>query len=99
MLSKEQIKQQMFDKILEWQKSGLTQKAYCRHHNLAYHVFHYYYRRFRLKENEKPASFIKLQVSSDHESLSAHTELVLPDGKRLLFHQGVSVAFLKSLIN
>ncbi len=99
MLSKEQVKNEMFDKILAWQQSGLTQKAFCEQHNIAYHVFHYYYGRFRIKENYKPASFIKLQLPSDALSVSAHIELILPDGKRLLFHQGVSVDFLKSLID
>ena len=98
MISKEQVRQQMFDKISTWQQSGLTQRAYCRHNNIAYHVFHYYYRRFRIKDNKEPASFIKLQVSSNHERV-AHMELVLPDGKRLIFHQAVSVDFLKSLIS
>jgi response regulator of citrate/malate metabolism len=27
MHSKEEVKQQMFDKIVQWQQSGLTQKA------------------------------------------------------------------------
>jgi hypothetical protein len=98
MLSKEQVKQQMFDKIVSWRQSGLTQKAFCKQHNIAYHVFHYYYRRFRIKENNEPGSFVKLQLGSDTVFPLAHTELILPDGKRLLFHQGVSVDFLKSLI-
>lgn len=98
MLSKEQLKDHMFDKIVGWQQSGLTQKAFCAQHNIAYHVFHYYYGRFRIKENDKPPSFIKLQVASNASSQSAHTELILPDGRRLLFHQQVSADFLKSLI-
>jgi len=98
MLSKEQVKQQMFDKIVEWRQSGLSQKAYCQHNNIVYHVFHYYYHRFRIKEKKEPASFINLQLASDISSPLAHTELIMPDGKRLLFHQGVSVDFLKALI-
>jgi hypothetical protein len=97
MHSKEEVKQQMFDKIVQWQQSGLTQKAYCQQNNIAYHVFHYYYGRFRIKDNDESSSFIKLQVAPCY--VSAHTELVLPDGKRLLFHQGVSADFLKVLIS
>lgn len=88
----------MFVKISAWQQSGLTQKAFCQQHNIAYHVFHYYYGRFRIKENDRPASFIKLQLPSNASSALAQVELILPDGKRLLFHQTVSVDFLKSLI-
>lgn len=97
MLSKEQVKNEMFDKISSWQQSGLTQKAFCEQHKIAYHVFHYYYGRFRVKENDKP-SFIKLKLPSNTLSASAQVELILPDGRRLLFHQAVSVDYLKSLI-
>ncbi len=96
MQGKADIKQQLFAKITQWQQSGLTQKAFCQQNDIAYHVFHYYYGRFRSKVNA-PSSFIKLQVAPDY--VSTHTELVLPDGKRLLFHQGVSADFLKALIS
>lgn len=97
MPSKEELKQQMFAKITQWQQSGLTQKAFCQQNDIAYHVFHYHYGRFRSKENGLASTFIKLQVASDY--VSTHTELVLPDGKRLLFHQGVSADFLKAIIS
>lgn len=87
----------MFDKILQWQQSGLTQKAYCEQESIAYHVFHYYYKRFRDKENIGSHKFIKLQVTP--VCVLTYMELVYPDGKRLLFHQGVSVDFLKALIS
>lgn len=97
MQSKEDIKQQLFAKIVQWQQSGLTQKAFCQQNDIAYHVFHYYYGRFRSKDNVAASSFIKLQIAPGY--VSTHTELVMPDGKRLLFHQGVSADFLKVLIN
>lgn len=88
---------QMFEKVLQWQQSGLTQKAYCEQESIAYHVFHYYYKRFRDKENIGSHKFIKLQVTPGNAS--TNMELVYPDGKRLLLHQGVSVDFLKALIS
>jgi len=97
MQSKEEVKQQMFTKITLWQQSGLTQKVFCQQNDIAYHVFHYYYGRFRSKNNDQASTFIKLEVAPGYAS--THTELVLPDGKRLLFHQGVSADFLKALIH
>jgi hypothetical protein len=94
---KEAVKQQMFDYINQWQQSGLTQKAFCLQVNLSYHVFHYWYRRYRITESKPASSFIKLRVSTP--SIPSHTELVLPDGKRLLFHQPVSIDYLKALIS
>lgn len=97
MAAKLDVTPQMFDKILQWQQSGLSQKAWCEQQGIAYHIFHYYYKRFREKENPGSHKFIKLQVTPN--CVSTHLELVYPDGKRLLFHQGVSVDFLKTLIS
>ncbi len=97
MRSKEEIKQQMFDHIDQWQQSGLTQKAFCEQVNLSYHIFHYWYKRYRNREGEPVSSFIKLAVSSP--SICSAAEILLPDGKRILFHQGVSADYLKALIS
>lgn len=94
---REAVKQQMFDMIDRWQQSGLTQKAFCREVNLAYHVFHYWYRRYRITESKPASSFIKLRISTP--SVCSSLELVLPDGKRLLFPQPVSIDYLKALIS
>jgi hypothetical protein len=98
MRSNEQIKQQMFTHITQWQQSGLTQKSYCIQNNIGYHIFHYWYKCYR--DNYSPAkqtSFIPLQVQP--ASTIPMVELLLSDGKRILFHQMVSSDYLKSLIN
>ncbi len=43
----ETVREQMFSLITSWQQSGLSQKAYCEHHGIGYHVFHYWYKCFR----------------------------------------------------
>src|SRR6478736_6826892 len=102
----EATQQQMFLMIASWQQSGLTQKDYCEQHSVRYHVFHYWYKKYRdthLSEDKK-AGFIALHIqqpSAAHSypapTTSAHTELLLPDGRRLLFHQPVSADYLKAL--
>jgi len=97
MQSKKEVRQQMFGHIDQWQQSGLTQKAFCQQAKLPYHIFHYWYKCYRIKDINPASSFIKLGVSTT--SITSHTELILPDGKRLLFHQPVSIDYLKALIN
>jgi hypothetical protein len=95
-------REQMFELIGSWQKSGLSQSAYCNEKGIRYHVFHYWYRRYRKQHSPgAPAGFVSLNVQpfSLPAGGSAAVELVLPDGKRLLFHQGVSAAYLKALIS
>lgn len=98
----ETIRLQMFDMISSWQRSGLSQKAYCQEHNIRYHVFHYWYKCFRhLQSPAKDEGFIplKIQPVNSIHTASAHAELLLPDGRRLLFHQAVTSDYLKALID
>src|SRR3954465_8675779 len=103
----DEMQQQMFSMIAFWQHSSLNQKAYCEQHSIPYHVFHYWYKKYKdiqLSENKK-AGFIALQVKPPSSAApiipaaGAHTEIVLPDGRRLLFHQPVSADYLKALIS
>ena len=100
MGSNEEVQQAMFSKIREWQKSGLTQKAWCEKQQIKYHVFHYWYKRYR--NDASPATqnqFIALQIEPAVAAGAAYMELILVDGKRLLFHQPVSTDYLKALIS
>ena len=100
MRSNEQVKQQMFSMINEWQQSSLTQKAWCEQHAMRYHVFHYWYKRYRdAQAVDKEPGFIPLQIKPSFDTSAAHIELLLPDGKRLLFHQPVSSNYLKAVIS
>lgn len=96
MQSKEQIRQQMLTMIADWQVSGLSQKKYCSLHNVRYHVFHYWYKRFKDQTSGDPsASFIAIPVAP---AASGHIELFFAEGKRIVFHERVSADFLKALI-
>ena len=91
------VREQMFSMIAAWQHSGLNQKSFCAQHDIVYHVFHYWYRRFRLfQAPSKPEGFMPIKIDA-HEMCAA--ELLMPDGRRLLFHQPVSSGFLKALIS
>ena len=94
------MQQLMFSKIGEWQQSGLTQKAWCQAHQIKYHIFHYWYKRYR--SDASPATqkqFIALQIQPATIATSVCMELLFADGKRLLFHQLVSSDYLKALIS
>ncbi len=101
-MQQENIEQRMFAAIGRWQRSGLTQKAWCKGNRVKYATFHYWYKRYRNKVADTAVTanrsgFVKVLVDSPAEG-SIACELVLPDGKRLIFHHRVSVDFLKTLI-
>lgn len=96
------VQGKMFSMIRGWQQSGVTQKAFCEEHDIPYHVFHYWYKCFRdAPSPAKEQGFIalKIQPSSSVNTSCAAVELLLADGKRLLFHQPVSSDYLKALIS
>ena len=100
MQNNEEVRKQMFFHIDQWKKGDQSQKAYCLELNIRYYVFHYWFIRYRDEEAGKKdnrSSFVKLQVNQS--ATKAHAELILPDGKRLVFHEAVSSDFLKSLIS
>jgi hypothetical protein len=100
MRSNQEVKEQMFSFIQQWENSHQSQKAFCLKHNIRYYVFHYWLKRYREEttgNEDTSSSFVKLKVIPP--AALAHAELILPDGKRLLFHEPVSSVFLKSLIS
>src|SRR4051812_11714429 len=106
MQNSDKTQQQMFLMIASWQESGLTQKVYCEQHSIRYHVFHYWYKKYRDTQlSDKKAGFIPLQLKSYSSAAEtpftvpaagAHTEIVLPDGRRILFYQPISADYLKA---
>ena len=97
-----QVREQMFSMIGNWHQSGLTQKAYCEEHGIRYHVFHYWYKCYRdLQTPAKDDGFIPLNIQpfTSENTSCAEVELLLADGRRVIFHQPVSSDFLKALIS
>lgn len=100
MQSSANNRSEMFSMIEQWKASGLSQKAYYRQLNLSYHVFHYWYKVYRDEKGETPnntSTFVPLRLQPP-PTHTAIMELVLLDGKRILFHQQPSAEFIKALL-
>jgi hypothetical protein len=105
-MQKNNEKQKMFQVIEAWKASGLNQMAYCKQKGILYHVFHYWYKVYRDEQQiATPATspFVELQVPAKDVITTAlqtttNVEVVLADGKRLLFHGSVDACFLRLLL-
>lgn len=95
MESRQQIRDHHFAMIASWEQSGQSQKQFCLQNNVAYHVFHYWYKIYRDQQPASSGSFVTLDIAPQ---LQASVELHLTDGRRIVFHEPVSVDFLKALI-
>lgn len=95
------LRKTMLDHVGKWEASGLTQKQYSTANNLSYFVFHHWRREYRKTPSVKklPASaFVQLKVKPSLASVS-NAEIILPDGRRIIFHQPVSSDFLKAILS
>ena len=52
---------QSLNMIQQWQQSGLSQKAFCASNDIAYHVFHYWYKVFK-REQRSGGSFLPINI-------------------------------------
>jgi hypothetical protein len=95
MGSKEQLRQEKLAMIALWQQSGLSQKQYCLQNNIAYHIFHYWYKIYRADQSADSGSFVTLNIAPPPQ---ANVEIYFTDGRRIIFHQPVSADYLKALI-
>lgn len=93
-----EVREQMFNLIEQWKQSGLTQNVFCEQQSVRYHVFHYWYKRYRQdRDKENNSSFVKLQITNPVNNSS--TEIIYPGGTRIIFHEPVSSNYLKALIS
>ena len=96
------LEQLMFSLVEVWQSSGQTQRDFCREKELAHGKFQYWRKRYRdykaAPVSEEPFLAVSLEKDRASRQLKGSMELVFPDGRRLVFGQGVEASFLRSLL-
>lgn len=87
----------MFASISSWQASDLSQREWCRQQDIAYHIFHYWYRKYKEAQDEPGggSSFVRLTVKPE---AGAGCEVIFSDGTKVVFREPVPVQYLKSLL-
>ena len=92
------IQQKMFGVIEEWNKSSLPIKEFCIQHQIANATFHYWLKKYRNKDQQKPAEFIPVRVK-EIPTGPVFAELSLPDGRKFTFYQSLDCSFVKTLLS
>ena len=91
----------MFSLIESWQQSGLSQKAFCKQHQIVSHVFYYWYKCYRTQNDVaalQPAKCF-IELHSPGTQPEAAIEVLLSCGHRIFFHQPVAASFIKAIIS
>ena len=97
MVKDESIRDKMFASIASWQASELSQKQWCDQQGITYHIFHYWYRKYRDEhpESTDDKSFVRLTVKPE---VGASCEVIFTDGTKIIFREVVPVQYLKTLL-
>lgn len=97
MVKKNSVREQMFASITSWLSSELSKKQWCQDQGITYHVFHYWYRKYRDEhpESTDSNSFVRLTVTPE---AGASCEVIFTDGTKIIFREAVSVQYLKGLL-
>lgn len=100
-MQKADNKTAMFKLIEQWKESSMSQKLFCEQMQIRYHVFHYWYKRYKTMSGTKVnavSAFVPLQINQTI-STDPFAEIIFADGKRLLLNQFVDVHFLRNLLS
>jgi len=100
MESTDQTAQQLMFSLIEiWKESGQSQITFCKEKDIAYHRFHYWLKKYNDLNGTASAtpSFSQVRVASLN-STSVNTEVIYPDGRKVIFHQPIEVSFLRNLL-
>ena len=95
MKNSEQILAEKQLMLEEWKGSGQSIVYYCKKHDIAYHSFFYWQKKLSSSASSPKKKFLKLTPCSSSPILS--TEIIYPNGKRIVFHYPVEVSILKQL--
>lgn|SRR5690606_1033743 len=92
------LQQLMFSLIEVWKKSGKSQHQFCHEKDIAYSKFQYWMKKYNDQSRTDGDDGFVSVVVKDQPSLGGSMELLFPDGKKLIFHQGVEVTYLRALL-
>lgn len=97
MVKDEEVQEKMFACIRSWQQSDVSQKEWCSQQEIPYHIFHYWYRKYKDRQGATgdKGAFVQLAMAS---APATGCEVVFMDGTRIVFHQPVAVQYLKDLL-
>lgn len=95
MKNSQQIRLEKQSMLSRWKSSGQSIVSFCKSEGIAYHSFFYWQKKLSESSSSVQSKFIELP-SLPPSSLPL-TELIYPNGKRIVFHSLPEVSVLKQL--
>ena len=77
---REARRQEMFEFVEQWQRSGETQRAWCSMHGVEYAKFQYWLRKYRNAHAEGSSGFVDLVAMTQPIKSACTLEIHFPSG-------------------
>ena len=77
---REARRQEMFEFVEQWQRSGETQRAWCSMHGVEYAKFQYWLRKYRNAHAEGSSGFVDLVAMTQPTKSICTLEIHFPSG-------------------
>ncbi len=77
---REARRQEMFDFVVQWQRSGKTQRSWCSMHGVQYAKFQYWLRKYRAAEADDTSTFVDLVATTQPTKSICTLEIHFPSG-------------------
>jgi len=99
-VERENCKTEMFLLIKKWQKSGISQKDFCIHHDIPLHIFYYWLRKQRQTPSSTGSVFVPVEISpsEDNRKENEDIQIYYPNGVHLILSDKVSIPRIKALV-
>jgi len=79
-MEKQNISQEMYNLVEQWQQIGISQKQFSAEHNIKLAKFMYWVKKYRLNKQDDPG-FARVELSQHSlSSTTARIEIALADG-------------------
>ena len=100
---KRTLQQLMFSLIEIWKQGNQSQKDFCQEKSLTLSKFQYWYKKHQQSHSGpggEPFTVVTVRNNATVPKpvASGSMEIIWPDGRRLIFHQGVEASFLRTLL-
>jgi hypothetical protein len=99
--------QEWLSLIQNWRDSNLSRKQFCKQHEVALSAFQYWLGKVRkdstaIEGDGNTAGFVPVSIKGANSLPNGRPvllELVLADGRRVNFFEGIDVEFLRALLS
>jgi hypothetical protein len=91
-------REEMYQQIESWHKSGQSKKVFCEASGLRQHVFEYWRKKYEAEARGGSSVPGFCEVHPDHGSLNSVVRVVYPSGLVVEFSQLPEVPYLQNLL-